>query len=186
MNRQVANTSFLHRSLVSRDWFTAFWANGHLSAFSEQIIGPTISPPVDPGPVTRILIPEALSDLHEDSSQSILTRPVAPIRPVGIVCSVFNEDGIPRSQQDFPKVFVLRELGENDRSHHVIPQRRIPFGMNSVCPIPAHSGSCTWAGSFGNLFGPFDIGECKFHRLKSMLRSRPSPTMKCDGTIVEI
>jgi hypothetical protein len=76
------------------------------------------------------LLPEFLSNLHQDHSQSVLASSVSTNSPVAVLRTVLHELSISRFQQFVEQLGVLTELQNKSLLHHlllhiqpVLPQR---------------------------------------------------------------
>lgn len=101
--------------------------------YPSYVICPIIS-------VSFLLASELLPQLHQQHSQSVLSRAVSPVAPVAVLVSVLHYLSVAGGEQQFQQFGMLRELQPQSIFHDLLldllpvaPQRNRPFVSSAEC-----------------------------------------------------
>lgn len=98
-------------------------------------------------------MPEFLTNLHQNNSQSILTRTISPVSPVTVIHSVLDNLSIPSRHQLLEQVRILAELQPEPLLHHL---------FLDILPVGSDEGNGPFVASFKCLIRSGGLNDVLF------------------------
>jgi hypothetical protein len=110
-------------------------------------------------------MPEFLTNLHQNNSQSIFSRTISPVSPVTVIHRVLDNISIPSRHQLLEQVRILAELQSEPLLHHLFLDL-LPVGSEGNGPFVASFKCLIWSGGLNDVL--FLLGAYKLFGLEVM------------------